>query len=456
MEVAGAQSDTLLLASDDKDSSLGAVKTWCGSPDGVICVMDGVEESIELLNQQKSGKGMEFNEVERVRNSMVDAIKVAAKEASRSATGSGMNVAVLPADLEDSDGEEDEEKENSGFLSGIFGGNKVDVPATLASAMGNKLVTLRHGELFGVPESSPEVSPLVGGPRKYPVLRDEYLMRAIRVDPSKTVSGNTMIGENSRSSRLSIGEAAVRMATNSVNIKSGIDVCLTSLRGMDSLEDGEWSEEFKRAQETMEKSIGGELFSVPFKSVPSVERLADWLATKWAPAVLKTYDIAGIRVGARPVYASRIGESEVEIVWQELKDFKTNFVGKMTIEVTENGIIAKRGAGDASAGYGSVSQKPLAGEDILVRRLADAATQAMEKGLATKPAPKKRKKKVVVAAPAVSTVVSAGAVETPPPVARPKESSAAGPRTTGARRSSERKRGKRRRNTNPEQDSSFQ
>lgn len=451
VELAGAQADTLLLPADDADSSLKAVSTWCGSADGVICVMDGVEEAIFALNAERSGKGMDYNEIENTRNAMVDAIKVAAKEASGSA--SGMKVAVLPAALDD-DVEEGEE-DGAGFLGGLLKGNKVEVPSSLNSALGrNSVATLRHGELFGVPESSPDVSPFVGGPRKYPVFRDEYLMRSIRVDPSKTVSGNSMLGESSRSSRLAVGEAAVKMATNSVNIKSGIDVCLTSLRGMDCPEDEEWIEEFKRAQETLEKARGGELFSVNFGSVPSVERLSDWLATKWAPAVLKTYDIAGIRVGARPVYASRIGENQVEIVWQELKDFKTNFVGTMIIDVTDTGILATRGPGDASAGFGSVSSKPLNGEDILVRRLADAATQAMEKGLATKPAPKKRKKKAVVQAPVVSTVVSAGSVDTPAPAAAPQRSDA-GPRTTGARRSSEKKRGKRRRSTS-ENDSSFQ
>ena len=229
-----------------------------------------------------------------------------------------------------------------------------------------------------------EASPFLGGPRKYPVLRDEYTMKGVRMDPSKSTSGNSMVGEDSRSSRFSVGEAAVRMATNSLNIKSGIDVCLISLTGNDELEDDEWADEFGRVQDAVEKSIGGELFSASFGSVPSVERLADWVATKWAPAVLKTYDIAGIRVGARPVYASRIGENQIEIIWQELKDFKTNFVGKMVIEISETGIVAKRGAGDPSAGYGSVSSKPLNGEDILVRRLADAASQAMDKRLATK------------------------------------------------------------------------
>ena len=90
------------------------------------------------------------------------------------------------------------------------------------------------------------------------------------------------------------------------------------------------------------------------------------------------------RVGARPVYASRTAPGEVEIVWQELKDFKSIVVGKMIIKVTETGVTAMRGPGDASAGYGNISSTPLNGEDILVRRLSDAATQAMEKGLATK------------------------------------------------------------------------
>lgn len=204
------------------------------------------------------------------------------------------------------------------------------------------------------------------------------------MDPSRTASGNQMMGENSRSSRLAVGEAAVRMTKISTNVKNGADVCLTSQRGMDLPSDEEWLEEFSRAQEALNKNMNGELFSASFGSVKSLERLSDWLATKWAPAVLKTYDIAGIRVGARPVYASRIGENQVEIVWQELKDFKTTVVGKMIIEVFDNGVIARRAAGDAKSGYGSISSKPLAGEDILVRRLAEAVTQAVEKGLATK------------------------------------------------------------------------
>ena len=56
----------------------------------------------------------------------------------------------------------------------------------------------------------------------------------------------------------------------------------------------------------------------------------------------------------------------------------------MVIEISESGITAVRAPGDASAGFGSISPTPLQGEDIMVRRLADATTQAIEKGLATK------------------------------------------------------------------------
>ena len=71
-------------------------------------------------------------------------------------------------------------------------------------------------------------------------------------------------------------------------------------------------------------------------------------------------------------------------MWQDLVDFNPVKSGKMTITVDENGMVASRGAGDPSAGFGKISMKPLPGEDILVRRLADAAAQAVEKGLAVK------------------------------------------------------------------------
>ena len=70
----------------------------------------------------------------------------------------------------------------------------------------------------------PDASPLIGGPRRYPVLRDEYTMRSIRIDPTISVSGNAMDSTN-RSSRFTVGEAAVRMATNTIKLNDGIDVC---------------------------------------------------------------------------------------------------------------------------------------------------------------------------------------------------------------------------------------
>ncbi len=214
-------------------------------------------------------------------------------------------------------------------------------------------------------------------------------MRSIRIDPTISMSGGAGSNMSMRSSRFSIGEAAVLMATKLLDVEddksyNGADVCLTSLRGLDPPTDEEWAGEFNRVQEMLSSGRGAQLFSASFGSVPSVDRLSDWIATKWAPAVMKTYDIAGIRVGERPVYASVTSPGKVEIIWQDIVDFQSVQVGKMLIDISESGITATRGPGDASAGFGSISAAPLQGEEILVRRLADAASQAMEKGLATK------------------------------------------------------------------------
>lgn len=453
LQLAGAQADTLLLPTDDPASALSAVSTWCKDAQGVICVVDGIEEAVATAARMPGAnpQEMEPKELRKMNNIMMDAIKVASSEASSSSV---MKIAVLPAAMDLSSlkkgQEEEEEEDGKGFLSTLFAGNNVEVPGTLSKAMtsggSSNFATLRYGELFGIPESSPDASPLVGGPRRYPVLRDEYTMRSVRIDPILSISGNAMLtGGETRSSRLSVGEAAVRMAMKTLNIDDGTDVCLTSLRGTDVPDDDEWADEFDRVQQMLSSGKGAQLFSASFGSVPSIDRLSEWVATKWAPAVMKTYDIAGIRVGARPVYASVVGEGKTEIVWQNIVDFKTILVGKMIIEISDTGITATRAGGDASAGYGSISSSPLPGEDILVRRLAEAATQAMEKGLATKPQPKKRIKKEVAEAPVISTVVSAGSVaQTAPEPAAP-AASETGPRTAGARRSSERARGKRRR-----------
>ena len=216
------------------------------------------------------------------------------------------------------------------------------------------------------------------------------------------------MGAPFRTSRLSAGEAAARIvlqtnkplptlstATKRNNNKkrssrrNGIlDVCLTSLDGTDPLESSEWYDEFNRVVKQLETGRAAELFRTSFGSVPDVGRLADWLAQRWAPAVLRTYDIAGIRVGPRPVYARRLeGDNEVEdgvtveIVWQELRGMETFDIGTMKIVVRKDGMDAVRAPPPSG---GIVSPKPLAGEDALVRLLAEAATQAIDKGLATK------------------------------------------------------------------------
>ena len=234
--------------------------------------------------------------------------------------------------------------------------------------------------------------------------------------------------------------------------KRGIDVSLSSFAGTETPSEAEWNAEFKRVMELIASpSRGANLFSTEFSSVPSTKRLAEWIATKWAPAILRSYDIAGTRVGARPVYALQTDDDTVEIVWQELVDFKSVTSGRMIIKIGDTGITATRGAGNAADGFGRISTKPLPAEDILVRRLADAASQAIEKGLATKlkvAAKKPTAELEVEAKPLTTLVVSSDPESTPVAPAAP-VMSGPGPRGAGAKRSAERTRGSRRKDPPP-------
>ena len=130
----------------------------------------------------------------------------------------------------------------------------------------------------------------------------------------------------------------------------------------------------------------------------------------------------------------------MQIVWQDLVDFAPVTCGRMYIEVVTTGISAMRGPGNAS---------PLAGEEILVKRLADTLSQAVEKGLAVKVVAKKAEVAVAtLKRPAMTAVVTPTIVASIPLSTlddMPSSSSdSSGPRNAGARRSSERTRGSRR------------
>lgn len=455
MELAGATFDALLASTENNEdgnnnenSALSAMSAWCANPKSLICTYDGAFEEKRRVDRSKTTEQREatssVNEEELIRSG----IRLAAREAV-SATQTKSKIALL---AEGEEMEVGEEKKGDGFFGGLFGGNEVQIPETMDEALEGTTAVIRYGELFGAAESSPESSPFMGGPRRDPVVRDMYTMRSVRIDPTVSVSGN--VNGMSKSNRLALGEAASRLGLGKISSASTptnkkMDVSLSSFAGTDAPTDEEWTAEFGRIQELMSSPAakgGARLFSAEFSTVPSTKRLAEWLATKWAPAILRSYDIAGTRVGARAVYAAQPEENKIEIVWLEMVDFESVTSGKMVIEVNEKGMVASRGAGDAAKGFGKVSMTPLPGEDILVRRLADAASQAVEKGLAVKP--QLTKKAVVEEKKPVQTTVvassTAPAQDTPASA-----SSGPGPRSAGARRSSERNRGSRKRKSPP-------
>jgi hypothetical protein len=370
--LAGADMASLMVSRNDPASSIPAVSSWCGPADAMICTMDGVP------------KMTESNEDDT--RTWQDALKVAAMEASKSIRGT--KVAVLSAD--DGKSEGGEAGSIGSFVGGLLGGKKQDVPSSLASAMcsssRSSVLYLRYGELFGTPESSPEFCALVGGPKRIPDVCEEYMTRSVRVDPTLSLAGTNMMGSTTRSSRHAVGQAAALVALEKINASvSGLDVCVSSQAGTDAPDQEVWQREFSRAVTMIQSGKDAQLFVAEFDSVPDTNRLTDWIAMKWAPAVLRTYDIAAIRTGARPVYAMRVpGENRVEVIWQQLVKMETVTVGKMIIQISDTSLEATRGPGDAAKGFGAVSRTPLNGEDVLVRRLAEAVSQAFEKGLASK------------------------------------------------------------------------
>lgn len=444
LELAGATMNDLIKGGVNERL---AVSQWCGLADGLICTYDGV-------NDCAGGDPKSFRA----------ALRIAASEASKSVNGPRVAVLSAEEELEDDNGNDANESDNennggfgiSNLIGSIVGEKITSVPSTLprsiSTSKSDDTCVVRHGELFGLPESSPGFSPLIGGPRREPVITEEYTMRTVRVDPF-IVSGNVM-GSSSqlKSCRHSVGEAAALLAAKKISIpaksmsnsRSPTVISISSQAGTDKWTLEQWNTEMDRVQKLVDNGKASTLFSSQDMIVNDTERLADWLATKWAPAVMRTYDIAAIRIGARPVATSRSGTGRVDIAWQELVDFDSVVVGKMILQVTESGITATRGPGDASKGYGSTSTMPLNGEDVLVRRLAEAASQAIEKGLAKKVPVKKAVKVAKEVREPVTSLQSAGSlsVEASKPTQVDAPTTSSGPRKAGVRRSTPRSRGK--------------
>jgi hypothetical protein len=144
VELAGADSQALVQEAD----ALAAVRTWCsasGTVDALVCCMDGAEEENVVS---------EFEEEIDPAVLWQNAVKLAAKEAA-SIGIKGRKLAILSADEDDDDVDDDEEEEGGGFFGGLLGGKDagMKIPSSIASAI-KADTKLRHGTLFGVPESS--------------------------------------------------------------------------------------------------------------------------------------------------------------------------------------------------------------------------------------------------------------------------------------------------------------
>ena len=151
IELAGANAESLLVNSDDGNSAASAVSTWCRGTKAILCTYDGAEEEKRRADRTKSADERDSgNEDKMIRSS----IRVAAKEAVGVAAPGVSKIAILSAGEEMVDDETTEQKKGPGLLQGLFGGNAVQIPDTMSEAMKGATAIVRHGELFGAPESS--------------------------------------------------------------------------------------------------------------------------------------------------------------------------------------------------------------------------------------------------------------------------------------------------------------
>lgn len=454
VQIAGANAQALITADND---ARDAVQTWVsqqvnGNKASLVCCLDGVDNVIKLDDEERE-KGKADPEVV-----WTQGVLLAAREAASTSNGKRICIASISDEMENDTSPDDDGDEDEGFKLnlpkpdlpfGLGGGNNnkesgyyegKGLPKSLSRAI-QADTKLRYGSLFGLPESSPDFSALISGPKKNPVLCEEYEQRQVRLDVTSTMQKTAI---KFVTCRHVVGQAAALVACEDLPTSAGADITISSSAGLDKFTT--WQNELDRVQEQQSQLDRGLVFSQQFSDVPDVARLSQWLCQKWGPTVLtKEYDLAAIRSGARPVYLKQNSDSQVEIVWQKLnKDtYQSEPAGKLLLDIVQD---------DGKTGWTltatrqnvpSLKNKPLNGEAVLVRRLADAASQATEKGLTKAPAQAKpvRKKAAQKPAPVVSSLASVQTEAKPQPTV----DNSSGPRQAGVRRSSKRPRGTRQR-----------
>jgi hypothetical protein len=143
LQVANAPANVLVQDGE----ALDAIRKWCDiNANGLVCTLDGIEQTSDedLTTWQ-------------------DAIKLAAQIATNGVRSDGYKLVLVPFTEDDDDEDEDGEDNSnskgltSGLFAGLMGKIKSDasrrIPKSLSLAV-QPTHKLRHGTLFGIPESS--------------------------------------------------------------------------------------------------------------------------------------------------------------------------------------------------------------------------------------------------------------------------------------------------------------
>ena len=215
------------------------------------------------------------------------------------------------------------EPSNAGAgLGALFGSRGSDAFKKWCTQNGKPFSLIQYGQLTGaVPGAEPV--PMIGLPALEPELHPSYSLPGVVL----TAVGTNKYASTEMCTRDSLAEATARSVSRGVPIES----LVLSIEGEIPTEK-EWNALFNR----FSSSSDAELLRVEFGTISKPAQLMNWVADQWFPQALIEADAAVTLSGARPVRATKMTDSSVQIKWEDLQpDMSVRMVGALEIRILQ-------------------------------------------------------------------------------------------------------------------------
>lgn len=208
----------------------------------------------------------------------------------------------------------------SGGLGNIFASRGPEAFKKWCTQNGKPFSLLQYGQLTGaVPGAEP--IPMIGLPALEPELHPSYSLPGIVL----SAVGTNKYASTEMCTRDSLAEATARCVVRG----TPLETLVLSIAG-EAPTEKEWNVLFNR----FSSSSDAELLRVEFGSISKPTQLINWLTDQWFPQALIEADAAVTLSGARPVRATKVSDTAVQIKWEDLQpDMSVKMVGALEIRI---------------------------------------------------------------------------------------------------------------------------